>query len=70
MTFTVEFNLGKTRCIIVDDRGKTILAVAVTGVVDSDRQDRIAKLAGDLMAECQDSIVALAPFKMGSTKSS
>jgi hypothetical protein len=70
MTFIVEFSTDRTRCIVTDDRGKTILAVVITGEVSEARQDRIAKLAGELMAECQDGVVALPPFKMGSTRAS
>lgn len=60
--FTVRFAENLRACQIVDDQGRRLLTVAISGEVDIERQDRIAQLAARLYAECQGMDAVIAPF--------
>lgn len=60
--FTVQFNEDLTFCRVIDDDGRHLLVVSVSGDCPEQRRDRIARLVGDLVAECQQSDVVIAPF--------
>lgn len=60
--FTVEFSPDLAQCRVVDEKGVKLLQVAIAGEVPLERRDRIARLIGDLIAECQGGMVVVAPF--------
>ena len=65
VVFVIEFaNDGRT-CRVVDEQGRKLLAVAVRGDASLERRDRIAQIAGQLLGECQQAAVVVAPFKDG-----
>lgn len=48
--------------VIDDDTGRILLEVAVMGAMDLERADEICHLASNLLSECLQSQIVIAPF--------
>ncbi len=60
ISFTVT--IGPDGCKATTDHGAALAWVSINGVMTQARRDRIAKLMSELIAECQDADVCIAPF--------